>query len=314
VKFDIQSFGRGGTMDGNGRAHLSISGEYGNRLPKSWRWLLLIVGLEAGVALAIGLPLMVGEERWEALGWPVWIPNIVALLVIPFVVYASSSLVRQQHRERAAASQTARLMDTVLSTSREWLWAVGPDGRFTFSGPACRDLTGYEPRELLGRHFTLVIDPGDLADALQSRTSTGGTDTKWDGLVTVCRRRDGRRVLVEVSGRSLLDGGGHICGFEGTSRALDAAAAHAFAAGEVRARVETMLADRTLLTAFQPIRSLETGSVVGAEALTRFLSSPGISPEVWFVEAASVGLDVELEILALRTALAAAEGLPPTFM
>lgn len=177
VKFKIQSFRRGGTMAGNGRAHLSMSGEYGNRLPKSWRWLLLIVGLEAGVALAIGLPLIVGEERWEELGWPVWIPNIVALLVIPFVVYASSSLVRQQHWERAEASQTARLMDMVLSTSREWLWAVGPDGRFTFSGPACRDLTGYEASELLGRHFTLVIDPGDLADALQSRTSSGGTDT-----------------------------------------------------------------------------------------------------------------------------------------
>jgi PAS domain S-box-containing protein len=309
--FNIYSFMRGGTMAGNGRTHISVSGAYGHRLPKSWRWLLLIIGMEAGVAVAIGLPLVVGEELWEKFGWPLPVSDVVTLLVIPIVVYASSFLVRQQQREREEASQTARLMDTVLSTSREWLWAVGPDGRFTFSGPACRDLTGYEPSELLGRHFQLVIDPGDLADALQSRTSSEGADGRWNGLVTVCRHRDGRTVLVEVSGRSLLDSAGRSCGFEGTSRALDTAAAHAFAAGEVRARVEAMLADRTLLTAFQPIRSLETGSVIGAEALTRFLSSPGISPEVWFVEAASVGLDVELEILALRTALAAAEGLPP---
>lgn len=92
-----------GAMAGNGRTHVSISGASGHRLTKSWRWLLLIMGMEASVALAIGLPQVVGEDRWELPGWSVAVSDLVALLVIPIVVYASTSLVRQQHRERAAA-------------------------------------------------------------------------------------------------------------------------------------------------------------------------------------------------------------------
>jgi EAL domain-containing protein (putative c-di-GMP-specific phosphodiesterase class I) len=115
---------------------------------------------------------------------------------------------------------------------------------------------------------------------------------------------------VEVSGRPLQVSAGHESGFEGTTRVLGAGVAAHTTAHEVRERVEAMLADRTLLTAFQPIRALDTGAVIGAEALTRFLSSSGISPEAWFTEADSVGLGVDLELLALRTALTAATSLP----
>ncbi|WP_284751493.1 EAL domain-containing protein [Arthrobacter sp. efr-133-R2A-120] len=273
-------------------------------------WLLVIIVLEAAVALTAGLPLMLGEEPWDDLGWPVWIPDVIALLVVPVVVFASFSLVRQQFRERAEASRTTRLMDTVLTTSREWLWAIGPDGRFTFSSPAGAELTGYEPAEILGRHFSLIIDPDELADALQALASTQDTAAGWSGLRAVCRHKNGSRVLVEVSGRSLLDAAGRPAGFEGTSRALDPGTANTLAAGEIRSRIEATLAGRSLMTAFQPIRSLESDSITGAEALTRFPGSPSISPEVMFAEATAVGLDVELEILALETALAAAKGLP----
>ncbi|MCZ9884592.1 sensor domain-containing phosphodiesterase [Arthrobacter sp. B2a2-09] len=282
------------------------------RASKTRWWLFVIIVMEASVALAVGLPFVLRDEPWEAWGWPVWIPDVLSLLVIPVVVYASFSLVRQQLRERADASRTTRLMDTVLTTSREWLWALGPDGRFTFSSPAGVELTGYEPSELLGRHFSLIIDPDDLADALQAMTPSQDAAAGWAGLRAVCRHKDGSRFVVDVSGRSLRDAAGRPCGFEGTSRPLEPGTADRLAAGEIKRRIEAMLAARSLLTAFQPVRFLESGSVIGAEALTRFPSFPGISPEAWFVESAAVGLDGELEILALETALAAAVRLPPT--
>jgi PAS domain S-box-containing protein len=286
-------------------------GEFGLTPTSTGRWLLVVIFIEAGAAVSIRMPLVFGMDPWAGFDGPTWLLDLLALLIVPLVVVAAWRLMRQQHRERAQASRTSGLMDVMLHTSREWLWAVDSDGRFTFCGPACRALTGYEPSELLGRHLSLVIDPNDLSDALQNRKTGERGDSSWAGLVTVCRHRDGSRVLVEVSGRPLRDREGRQKGFEGTSRALDAERTRALATEEVRARIEAMLADRTLLTAFQPIRSLETGEVIGAEALTRFISSEGISPEVWFVEAASVGLEADLEFLALRTALATATELPP---
>ncbi|MDQ0211070.1 EAL domain-containing protein [Arthrobacter bambusae] len=80
---------------------------------------------------------------------------------------------------------------------------------------------------------------------------------------------------------------------------------------EVTARIQELLTDGSVITAFQPILCLETRKVVGVESLTRFSGYQELSPEVRFIEAASVGLDVELEILALRTALTTGASLPP---
>lgn len=68
---------------------------------------------------------------------------------------------------------------------------------------------------------------------------------------------------------------------------------------------------RMLLTAFQPIRLLAGGEVIGVEALSRFVSHEGTSADVWFRGAADLGLGPDLEIAALHLALAAAGEIPP---
>lgn len=77
-----------------------------------------------------------------------------------------------------------------------------------------------------------------------------------------------------------------------------------------RRRIEAILGDRMLLTAFQPIHELSTRDVIGVEALTRFVSDDGASADHWFNEAAAVGLGPDLEFAALQAALVAAEQLP----
>jgi len=50
--------------------------------------------------------------------------------------------------------------------------------------------------------------------------------------------------------------------------------------------------------------------VVGVEALSRFVSDDGAAAELWFAEAAAVGLGANLEFSALGSAAAAARDLP----
>jgi EAL domain-containing protein (putative c-di-GMP-specific phosphodiesterase class I) len=77
-----------------------------------------------------------------------------------------------------------------------------------------------------------------------------------------------------------------------------------------RNRIEAILADRMLMTAFQPIRRIPEGEVIGVEALTRFVSDDGASADHWFSEAESVGLGTDLELAALHRALSAAQAVP----
>ncbi len=80
---------------------------------------------------------------------------------------------------------------------------------------------------------------------------------------------------------------------------------------EQRDRIEAVLSDGTTMgMVFQPIIDLTDHTVVGMEALSRFASEPLRSPDLWFEEAASVGLGPTLEMKAVRAAVAQVSRLP----
>jgi PAS domain S-box-containing protein len=267
--------------------------------------LLAVLSLELVSVVSILLPVLFGPWPWSGREVPARLSILAAILLLPFLLHACWRIIRRQRRARIEASTTALFMDTILSATRVWLWAVGADGRFTFSSLASRELFGYEPSDLVGRPCSLIIDLADLKTALKPEARAGR-----GGLLLSARHRDGHRLSVEVVGRPRSEGGSRRSGFEGTARPLADCAAQDEAKQEISARLDHLLTTRPLITAFQPIRDLGTGEIVGAEALTRFISSPFRSPDQWFDEADSVGRGLELEFLALHTALLAAVELP----
>ena len=74
--------------------------------------------------------------------------------------------------------------------------------------------------------------------------------------------------------------------------------------------IRVTIARRSLEVYFQPIVSLRSGEAIGVEALARFAPLPVRSPDLWFTEAASLGLGVDLEVLALELALSQLTRLP----
>ncbi|WP_380166728.1 EAL domain-containing protein [Jannaschia sp. R86511] len=74
-----------------------------------------------------------------------------------------------------------------------------------------------------------------------------------------------------------------------------------------RQQVQALLAAGGPRLVFQPVRNLETLHVLGYEALSRFDDG---SAETWFARAAVVGLGVQLEVSAVRRAVAHLDRLP----
>ena len=71
----------------------------------------------------------------------------------------------------------------------------------------------------------------------------------------------------------------------------------------VRARLTPVMSAGGPLVMLQPIVALPDGRRVGAEALSRFPTDWNQAPDVVFAEATSIGLGLELELLALRRAV-----------
>lgn len=272
------------------------------------RLFLAVVGLQSAIALAILLGLL-SREHWLSAPGAVEFLATAAVVLVPVSVTATCLLVREQRHESRKASRTAELMSTVLSTSREWLWEVDADWRFTFSSPASATILGYAPGELIGRHCGLVVGESDLA-AAQKIIADPARNGSFTGLIVPCRHRNGSTVWVEASGRARYDGSGVMNGFEGTSRPLGSETAQTISAKQMRGRIEAVLEGLSFSIAFQPIYDLSSGRVTGAEALARFRDAGDVTPDIWFSQATSVGLGAELELASMQAALAAATGLP----
>lgn len=75
-------------------------------------------------------------------------------------------------------------------------------------------------------------------------------------------------------------------------------------------RIQSALDGDGLAIVYQPIIHVAQNNVAGFESLTRFTILPTRSPDVWFNEAASVGLGPQLEMKAIRLAMTAIDSLP----
>ena len=91
-----------------------------------------------------------------------------------------------------------------------------------------------------------------------------------------------------------------------------AGAAELQASKEAEARIRLALEGGILNMVFQPFADIATEEVAGFEALARFNTTPPRPPNIWFDEAALIGRQQELEIVAAFLALGHLEAVPPS--
>jgi EAL domain-containing protein (putative c-di-GMP-specific phosphodiesterase class I) len=77
-----------------------------------------------------------------------------------------------------------------------------------------------------------------------------------------------------------------------------------------RAAVAQLLADNSLEVVLQPIVALDSGTIVGLEALSRFPAHTDRTTEAWFALASTAGLGVQLEAAALSRAVTIIDDVP----
>lgn len=79
---------------------------------------------------------------------------------------------------------------------------------------------------------------------------------------------------------------------------------------ELKNRIRSILEGSGLTSAYQPLYDLDRNEIVGFECLSRFPPTPRQGPDVWFAEAARVGLGLDLELIALERAFEGFGSLP----
>ena len=260
------------------------------------------VGLVAQGALAATFLLVALYSLWVS-DDPQEIVLDVVLLGLGLALAASLSTRRLQvwrhklgHAERHLA---------VMAGSDVLSWECDMNGHIANVGPQAYDHFGYAPEEMLGLDARQLVHPQEY-DRLASYLAAG---TGWWHERWRCVCKDGTERWFTGSAVPSVAADGTLLGFIGSTQPLGRDALDEQRMSEIASRVYNRLGGDGILPVFQPILSVETGRMIGAEALSRFPGSDR-TPDLWFAEASEVGLGVELELAALRRSLGAAHTLP----
>lgn len=94
---------------------------------------------------------------------------------------------------------------------------------------------------------------------------------------------------------------------------IETSLGHDMSAMQARRSIGEVITGNRLGIVHQPIHALAGGVPVGIECLARFPDAATRGPDKWFGEAAEVGLAVDLEMAAVKAALASLDHLPQGF-
>ena len=120
---------------------------------------------------------------------------------------AALRLLHEGRAERDLAEQGRRVAEAhsleLAETSPDIVSRYGPDGALTHVSPACREVLGYEPEELLGRSSDRLVHPEDVPVLLAMRNRARESDDVSATFRVI--RRDQRPIWVEAKLRIVRD-------------------------------------------------------------------------------------------------------------
>jgi PAS domain S-box-containing protein len=230
--------------------------------------------------------------------WVLALTGLAGLLLVRVTWLAVGATSASRHVQRL--EQT---LASLAETTHDWIWSTDRTGRLTSSNAGSYALLGYPPDDLIGIEAYQLIDAAHRAEWRERVGDLGRLGKGWSDVTLHMRHRSGMLVDMECSATPIRGRDGRVAGFQGTARPLPADRALASSRARQRDRIERVLTEQSIRIAFQPIVSLSTGAMVGVEALARFDQEPYQPPDIWLREAAEVGLDVSLELQALKAAL-----------
>ena len=110
---------------------------------------------------------------------------------------------------RADAARSEAELRLLAESCTDVIVHLDADFRRRYVSPACRDLLGYEPAELLGRHPRETVHPDDWP-ALQAALTCLGKGEQSPGLTYRSRNKNGRYIWLELRGRNLAGDDGYV--------------------------------------------------------------------------------------------------------
>jgi len=123
-----------------------------------------------------------------------------------------------QVRDQEALAESEQRFSEVAKLVGEWLWEQDESGFYTYSSEAVFDILGYQPNELIGRHYQELMTESDRLIWARSLPPASRVQLPFHRLTNHYLHRDGHEVFTESSGTPLFDERGKVVSWRGVDR------------------------------------------------------------------------------------------------
>ena len=122
-------------------------------------------------------------------------------------------LTRQKQAQEALEESEARFRQ-MADMVGEWLWEQDASGHYIYSSNAVRDILGYRPEEIAGKHYLELLTPENRRYWSEAIPSANGAHSFFR-LINRYQHRDGHEIYTESTGTPLFDDYGQVLKWRG---------------------------------------------------------------------------------------------------
>jgi PAS domain S-box-containing protein len=118
--------------------------------------------------------------------------------------------------------------------TKDWIWEIDADGHLTFSSPQVQGILGIDPAELAGKSFSDLQTPACAGRGSAELTGIMEKKEAFGSVLLRVMHRDGREVLLDLTGIPVHSREGSFSGFYGIARDISENNPPALHAGPLR--------------------------------------------------------------------------------
>ena len=106
----------------------------------------------------------------------------------------------------------------LVESANDWVWEVDANVVYTYVGPQCRKILGYEAEEIIGKTPFDLMPPEEARRVAAVFARIAAERKPFRGLENINRHRDGHLVSLETNGVPVINREGEFLGYRGMDR------------------------------------------------------------------------------------------------
>ncbi len=143
------------------------------------------------------------------------------LIATIYLVLRKYVLSAREEAEKALRESEKRFRD-IADNASEWIWEVDAQGKYIYASSAVEKLLGYQPEEVLNKHFYDLLHPEDREEFKEKALAVFAAKQPFHEFLNRNLHKNGQEVWLATSGLPVLDENGELIGYRGADTDITA--------------------------------------------------------------------------------------------